>query len=113
MVRVDIYRTARGDVAGFTASGHAGYAPKGSDIVCAAVSVLTQTAVLALPRHARVTPEVAVDDEEGFLTCRLPRDLDPVQAERAQIILESMVTGLFEIAREYGDYIEVKEVVQE
>ena len=69
--------------------------------------------MLALPRHARVTPEVAVDDEEGFLTCRLPRDLDPVQAERAQIILESMVTGLVEIAREYGDYIEVKEVVQE
>lgn len=113
MVRVDIFRTAEGDVIGFTASGHAGYAPKGSDIVCAAVSVLTQTAALALPRHAGVTPAVKVDEETGLLTCRLPERLDPVQAERAQIILQSMVTGLVEVAREYGDYIEIKEVESE
>lgn len=110
MLRVDIFRTAKGDVEGFAASGHAGYADEGSDIVCAAVSVLTQTAVFALSQHAGVTPAVKVDEETGFLSCRLPEQLDPVQAERAQIILESMVTGLVEVAREYGEYVELREV---
>lgn len=110
---VDIYRTTSGDVVGFTASGHAGYARKGSDIVCAAVSVLTQTAVLALPKHAGVTPTVSVDEESGLLTCRLPDQLEPQQMERAQVILQSMVTGLVEVAREYGKHVRIKEVHQE
>lgn len=112
MVRVEIIRTAKGDVAGFHARGHAGFARRGSDIVCAAVSVLTHTAIIALPRHAGVTPQVTADDESGDLSCFLPEGLDAEQAERAQIILESMVTGLREVAREYGKHVRVKEVVR-
>lgn len=110
MVRVEVYRSASGEVRGFLAAGHAGYAEKGDDIVCAAVSALTQTAVNALEEHAAVKPVVEVDKKSGRLRCELPAVLDPKQAERAQIILESMVTGLRGIAREYGDYIQLKEV---
>ena len=33
---------------GITISGHANYAPAGSDVVCAAVTVLTQTLIQSL-----------------------------------------------------------------
>lgn len=110
MVQVEIYRTSAGAVSGFQAVGHAGFAEHGRDIVCAAVSVLTQTAVLALSAHAGVSPAVTVDEDSGRLVCRLPEELNPSQNERAQIILETMATGLQAVAREYGDYVTVKEV---
>lgn len=112
MVRVEVRRNATGEPVGFVASGHAGFGVKGSDIVCAAVSVLTQTAVLALPKHAGVTPHVAVDEESGWLECELPSRLDGQQRERARVIFETMVTGIAEIAREYKQHVSLKEVVQ-
>lgn len=110
MVRVEVYRAPTGRVVSFVASGHAKYAPKGSDIVCAAVSVLTQTVVLALPQHVGVTPTVTVDEESGRLECRLPDALNERQEEHAQLLLETMITGLVEIAREYSKFVRLKEV---
>lgn len=110
MVRVEIERAADGAVVAFSASGHAGFSYRGTDIVCAAVSVLTQTAVNALPEHAGVTPAVEIDEESGYLRCVLPAAMGARERERAQLILETMVTGLRGIAREYSDYIQLKEV---
>lgn len=80
--------------------------------MCAAVSALTQTAVIALPNHAGVNPDVAVDEESGLLTCQLPGDIGALEFDRAQLILETMVTGLTEIAREYQKYMSIREVKQ-
>ena len=41
-----------GRFTGFRAGGHSGYAEAGSDIVCAAVSILTCTCVNALKAYA-------------------------------------------------------------
>ena len=47
MTRVSFFK--KGDLfTGFRAEGHIGYAPAGSDIVCAGVSALLQNAVIAL-----------------------------------------------------------------
>lgn len=46
--------------------GHAGYAPHGRDIVCAAVSAILQTAVLGLESIAETYPDfVEVDIVSG------------------------------------------------
>ncbi|MBQ9855288.1 MAG: ribosomal-processing cysteine protease Prp, partial [Clostridia bacterium] len=42
MTKVVFYSDEKGMIWGFEASGHAGYAESGSDIVCAAISALTQ-----------------------------------------------------------------------
>ena len=39
------------DIIGFSAEGHTGFADRGEDIVCAAISVLTQTAVIGLQQE--------------------------------------------------------------
>ena len=42
MVSVDLFRNRQGMITGYKVSGHAGYSEEGSDIVCSAVSALTQ-----------------------------------------------------------------------
>jgi len=48
MISISIYRNSKKDIEQFVVEGHAYAADPGQDIVCAAVSVLTQTTVLGL-----------------------------------------------------------------
>lgn len=88
-----------GKITGFSCKGHSGYAEEGSDIVCAAVSILTQTAVNALETVAGVKPVIKVRD--GLLEARLPE----TENHDAQVILQSMVQGLRDISDGYADYV--------
>ena len=107
MIRVTLRRDAEGRLRGFDVRGHSGYAAKGSDIVCAAVSALTQGAALGLTRHLGIP--VPCGEGEGWLDCRLPADVDPVLLVRAQDILETMRLSLEEIARGYPRHVVVEE----
>ena len=51
MVQVDIFKDKQGMINGYKVSGHAGYAEEGMDIICSAVSALTQAPLLGLERH--------------------------------------------------------------
>ena len=53
MVSIRIQRNSDGQVIGCHLSGHAGYDEHGFDIVCAAVSALTATAMLGLTQIAQ------------------------------------------------------------
>jgi hypothetical protein len=86
----------------FEVSGHAGYAEYGLDIVCAAVSALSISAVNGLDYFLPVKPEVEVIDPRGFLSCALP-DLEPQTLEQAQWILHTMVLGVEAIQQNYGE----------
>lgn len=112
MVRVELYRR-RSDRAlvGFRASGHSGYAEQGEDIVCAAISALTTVIVLGLEERLGLTPDVAVDEESGYLSCKLELDsLDEGVRLRSQDLLETLSLGLHEIEKDYPEYLIVKEV---
>lgn len=110
MVKVRLLRGDRG-LLGFTADGHTGFGYAGDDIVCAAVSALTTVTVLGLESRLRLEPEVEMDEEAGYLSCRLDPETTPAPLwERAQDLLETLALGLYEIERDYKDYIMVKEV---
>lgn len=114
MVKVKLYRRPdQGDLTGFEASGHSGYAERGSDIVCAAVSTLTTVTVLGLQARLGLDPVVEIDAESGWLLCRLdPEKVEPGLWSRAQDLLETMALGLHDIAEDYSDYIDVEEVAR-
>lgn len=91
----------------FELSGHAGYAEYGQDIVCAAVSALSISAVNGLEHFLPEPPEVEVRDSDGYLTCSLPA-LDTQTLEQAQWILKTMALGIEEIQRSYGqEYVKI------
>lgn len=104
MIKVTLKKNSRGLVTGFEVKGHASFAPRGEDIVCAAVSALTQTAVISLEKIADTDPEVEVAD--GYLSCRLPERGD-VEKKEVSVILNSMILGLEETARSYPGYLKI------
>ena len=108
MTTITVYTLAGGAIAGFEAGGHAGGKRiRGYDLVCCAVSALTQTGVNALCAVAQVTPEAKVSD--GYLRCILPEGLDEAQMDRAQIVLRTIMTGLTDIQKIYPNLIRIQQ----
>lgn len=95
-----------GRLSGVEAKGHTGYAKAGRDIVCAAVSVLIQTALLALDKVANA--QVEKTEGEGYLRYKVI-STDPVTLQTSEIILKSMEVGLADIASAYPSYIKLEE----
>jgi uncharacterized protein YsxB (DUF464 family) len=54
LITVRIRKDSRGRLSSFLATGHAGWASNGNDVVCAAVSTVLQTAWLGLDEVAKV-----------------------------------------------------------
>jgi len=100
-----IVKRPGGRVVEVRVSGHSGYAPSGSDIVCAAVSAIVQTAILGL----KSIPGVVVKDRvgDGELECRIVRVAGTSQCQ-VDAITNTMVLGLLDIAKSYGDYVQVR-----
>lgn len=64
MIKVNV-NLKSGDIS-IDIKGHAGYAPHGQDIVCAAISAIAQTAVLGIESIAATYPEhVVVNIEQA------------------------------------------------
>lgn len=98
MITITMHRDKEYRYTGFTISGHADYAEEGSDIVCAAVSALSQTALLGLMEYA--SKDVPYEVNEGFLSVTVPKPSDA-----SEIILGTMARGLQEMVRQYGEYV--------
>jgi uncharacterized protein YsxB (DUF464 family) len=104
---VTVFFRPAGDLAGLRAEGHAAYARRRQDIVCSAVSALTQTAVNALEAVAGVPTEPVVNEKTGLLEVILPGGLTAKQAADCQIVLRTVVQGLTDIAESYPGQVRV------
>jgi uncharacterized protein YsxB (DUF464 family) len=95
------FRSRDGGCVGFSAEGHAGYGPPGQDIVCAAVSSLVQSAVLALnilaPDHLSADAGTS-----GHMEVRI-RDPD----EMMQVVMAVMELSLEDLQRQYPENVRV------
>lgn len=100
MTRVTLFRTSDGRLCGFECKGHAGYAEAGSNIVCAAVSVLSITCCNALETIAGVQPRT--DEKDGFLTLSLE---EGQLNHDAQVILRVFEQGIGDVAASYPKHI--------
>jgi uncharacterized protein YsxB (DUF464 family) len=110
MITILLMRTPSGFLRRITATGHAGFADKGLDIICAAVSVIVQTAVGGLQDVARIQP--AYIQKSGRIECGVadPESLDPKACDAARIIMETAAIGCRQIEQSYGSrYVSVRE----
>lgn len=82
--------------------GHAGYAPIGQDIVCAAVSALTETLIASLEELTE--NRISVEEGKGFVHLRFRDEPD----HDAVILLDAFQIGAEAIAGLYPEYIQVK-----
>ena len=98
---VAFYRRPDGALTGYRASGHTGYAEAGSDIVCAAVSALTQTTLNGLREVLKAPVVFEIDDEAATLEARLSPQASEEQVQKAQLLLQTLLEGLRAIERSY------------
>ena len=104
MTTVTFLRDARG-LCGIRVSGHAGYAPAGEDIVCAAASVLITTCANALESVAGIRPDVS--QKPVMIQVSLPDGLSPAGEHDARVILRTAEQGFLDIAAQYPSYLQI------
>lgn len=101
MITIKVDYDSQGMITGYKVEGHAGLAEAGKDILCAAVSVLTQTPILGLERHLKSKPRYKVED--ATLQVQLDR-----ADETTQAILMTMVYGLQDLAEKYPKIVRIE-----
>ena len=105
MIIIKTYRDHKNNITKFSVKGHANADEYGKDIVCASISILSQTSILALYELLRI--EIVYEMNDGWLYCELPKDLDPVIREKANLILDTMLIGIRGTKEMYQDFIEL------
>ncbi|MED3571462.1 ribosomal-processing cysteine protease Prp [Cytobacillus praedii] len=106
MIDVTVIRNKSDKIQSFVISGHAFFAKRGKDIVCAGVSAVSVGAINAVHAITGVTPLIEQKDD-GFLSCEIPDKLPDDTYEKIQLLLEGMVVSLRTIEEEYGQHIKI------
>lgn len=92
-----------------TASGHAGFATKGSDTVCAAVTALMATLPAAF-EDAGITHAVTSDEEKGVLQIRA---MPPPGGEgECMIMMNTVAAGLSRLAEAYPENVSMRTLTE-
>ena len=90
----------RGKICGYRVEGHAGYAPNGEDIVCAAISILATTCANSLTLVAGMKPEIIQKDALLEVKLRRPN-------RKARVVFDVFVTGVNSLGKEYPHHLEI------
>ena len=81
-------------------SGYAGYAPPGNDIICAAVSALTQSLVSSL--EALAEDKINTEIENGYVRIEYENLSEP-----GRLLVDSFFIGICMISREFPDNVRI------
>ena len=110
MINITLTREKDGGLHSCVVSGHARYAEKGDDVVCAAVSILVRVAVLQLQKWALDDKglKVSLDYQKtGFVDfCVLQSSKD--SREALAHLFDFLKLGFESIACEYPSYVKFK-----
>ena len=89
-----------------TVIGHSNFDEKGKDIVCSAVSVLSQTLLLSISKICSI--DQAIKNESGLLnTVFSISNLTEDQLKSLKNIFDFYIIGIFELVKAYPDYIDL------
>ncbi|MDD3839062.1 MAG: ribosomal-processing cysteine protease Prp [Clostridia bacterium] len=107
MINVVFYKDNSKGYCGFLAEGHAGFDEYSKDIVCSAVSMLTQTILLGIVEVLNIDANFRV--HPGYIKCIIPPLDDENLQQKVNLLLETMYTGLRGIECDYRGYIKICE----
>ncbi|KNF09440.1 protein of unknown function DUF464 [Gottschalkia purinilytica] len=108
MTNIKILSNKNNEIVQYIVSGHSGYGIAGEDIVCAAISILTETTLISLNKVCGIDEKdilYSIDEEKGYLNVSIPNNLDREKREKADIVLQTMIVGLEGLLEIYSKYI--------
>lgn len=79
-------------------AGHSGSAPKGEDLICAAVTILVRTLVAMLQRRGTLRSATVAEGNALIIGDKVATDG----------VWESFICGIELLAEQYPDYISIK-----
>lgn len=108
MTRITLYKDLNGTIKGFKVDGHAGYADKGEDIVCAAISILAVNTQNSIESFCEDAFKQKSEEKSALMEFMIEGD----PSHDAELLLKSFESGIIGISREYPDFVnhEYKEV---
>jgi len=105
MTTICIKKSENGSYQSITCMGHAGYAGRGKDIVCASISILVINTLNALEKFCDTQMDVMENESTGFIHCVFQ---NPLSKEEV-LLIDTMIMGLEKISENYGKkYCELK-----
>lgn len=87
--------------------GHANADEFGKDIVCAAVSVLTQTVLLSVMQE--LGRKLPYRMSEGSLSFFLPQELSEQERIKTDVLMNALVLGIKNLKEGYSEFIDITE----
>ena len=100
-----VFLMSKGKYKGFRLSGHAGYAKYGKDIVCAAVSILTNNVFNSIEQLTEDEFTGSADEKKALFSLSFVNE----PSHDANLIVDSFRIGIESIADAYGSkYVSVK-----
>ena len=87
---------------GFDVEGHADFAPRGNDIVCAAVSLLVQNTINCIEAFTEDRFEVESSEENAYIGFVLNEEEPSVET---MTLLRALKKGIVDLAGGNPDYI--------
>lgn len=109
MINVTIFSDTNEVIRGFRVSGHAGFAKKGSDVVCAAASMLAINTVNSIEILAGEAITDVSDEKKGLIECMLPDRKSGMINKDTDLLIRSMLIGFETLAGQYGNYVRIEE----
>ena len=103
------FRMEEGRITGFESRGHSGYAERGADIVCAAVTSAIRLTEATVNDVLGLAAAVKVREKDAFLSLRLPGGLAPEAENTCQALLAGLMVYFAQLHDEYPENLEVLE----
>ena len=97
-------------ITGFEMQGHSGYAPRGEDIVCAALTSAVRLTECAVNDVLGLEASVKVRDKDASISLKLPKALDADSESVCQTLLAALLVHCVQLVEEYPENITVLEV---
>lgn len=99
MIQISFFQKEEGQRQGFFVSGHAGYAKKGNDIICAAVSALVINTINAIQTFTSDQFDLETEEAQGKIYFRVKG----LVSNESKLLLDALHLGITEIQKEYGE----------
>jgi uncharacterized protein YsxB (DUF464 family) len=93
------------DLVSVVIKGHAEFVDEGYDMVCSAISSVSQTILIGILEVLKLKVNYSIED--GFLNFSL-EELHNVDIKQCQVLMKTMLLGLKSIEIGYGEYINIK-----
>lgn len=111
MIEIELFSDSSQNIKKYKIKGHADFAPYGEDIVCSAVSVLSQTVIMGLVEILELDENkifYKIDENTGYLEVELKSIKNKELLKETQILLKTFKIGIESIEENYPRNVNIE-----